>query len=83
VRRWLLLFVALFVGCRADETSISGQSYTCTCELEQQGEQEALICALDAGDAIDLAVSCVQAARFCYCVEDTLTWCEIDTCIVR
>ncbi len=67
---------------------MSGQPYACACELHDgAGEARITACAGDAGEAIALARSCLiddgLDVRFCYCDEDTTTWCELDTCTRR
>lgn len=74
------------VACRGDaETRVSGQPYACECELHDSGEEgRVTACASDAGEAIELARSCLiddgLDVRFCYCDEDSTTWCELGSC---
>jgi len=88
VRGTLIIVLGLSLSsCRAEHDRLSGQPYACERELAQSEDEPTSFvgaCSLDAGEAIELARQCLTAAgieaRFCFCNEDTITWCDLDTC---
>ncbi|MBW2527103.1 MAG: hypothetical protein JRI23_23175 [Deltaproteobacteria bacterium] len=86
-----ILLVALLAAaaCRDEERGVSGDSWDCLCVLEtDDAAAEAWVCALSAGEASEIATTCLggernAAVRFCDCIESTQEFCDLGQCVVR
>ena len=85
----LLVLLVAVAACRDEERGVSGDSWECVCVLEQaDGDVDAWVCALSAGEASQLATTCVAdelgvATRFCDCIEAGQAFCELCQCALR
>ena len=78
----------LLLGCRSQQREDSGRSYDCRCRIFDADkvafETEVVVCAIDTGEAMAVALGCVAGegltTQYCDCLAAPHDFCELGSC---